>query len=232
MQPPQQATIAVAPPFLQRFDNFVVADNLEVVAGLKAAVCSERFAGLWLCGPHSVGKSHLLRASAHHCAQLHRSVFIACEDVKLRIVAALEAAAQSGGLILLDDVGQLAGDEDLEYLLLAVYQGLVQTQGCLVVSHTTAATGLAFDLADLNSRMRSLLHYQVQSLDDEAKADLLRSRANHKGYTLDDAVVAYWLSHGPRDINALLTDLERLDRASLSRKRQVTVPLLKDELGY
>ena len=42
----------------------------------------------------------------------------------------------------------------------------------------------------------------------------------------------YWLRRGPRDLGTLLTDLEVLDRATLSHKQTVTVPLLKQVLGY
>jgi chromosomal replication initiation ATPase DnaA len=49
---------------------------------------------------------------------------------------------------------------------------------------------------------------------------------------LTDAVVEYWLRRGPRGIDQLLTDLERLDQATLQHKRLLTVPLLKSVLGY
>ena len=42
----------------------------------------------------------------------------------------------------------------------------------------------------------------------------------------------YWLARGPRDLGALLTDLDTLDKASLAYKQRVTIPLLKQVLGY
>lgn len=236
MRPPQQTTLAVDPPFVQRLENFVVGDNLEVMAGLAAANTAEHFAGLWLCGQAGVGKSHLLRAACVvEQGKAIRSAYVGClerGELARGLVQQLELASRFGSLVVLDDVGALCGHEDLEYLLLAIYQRLVQEGGALIVSFTLPATSLEFNLPDLNSRMRSLLHYQINPLTDEQKAELLAKRAAHKGYNLDPSVLAYWLTRGPRDIKALLTDLERLDRATLSQQRQVTIPLLKDELGY
>lgn len=234
MRPPQQTTLAVDPPFVQRLDNFVPGDNLEVLAGVQAALASSHFAGLWLCGSAGTGKTHLLRAAclAAHEQRGHAEFVSLSGMSRTTLLTQFEALDSEAGMIALDDVDIVCGDDDLEYALFSVYQRLVQEQGALLVSASGPATACQFNLPDLNSRMRGLLHYQLARLSDEHKAQLLRQRAEHKGYRLENAVLHYWLTHGPRDLKALLTDLERLDRASLARKRQVTIPLLKDELGY
>jgi DnaA family protein len=57
-------------------------------------------------------------------------------------------------------------------------------------------------------------------------------RAEQRGYRLGDNVVEYWLRRGPRGIDQLLADLDRLDQATLEQQRLLTVPLLKSVLGY
>ena len=49
---------------------------------------------------------------------------------------------------------------------------------------------------------------------------------------MSGSVVEYWLRRGPRGLDQLLADLERLDAATLQHKRLLTVPLLKSVLGY
>ena len=102
----------------------------------------------------------------------------------------------------------------------------------ILVAHRQSAGQLDFCLADLNSRLRALDHHQLQPLTDEEKCEVLRRRAQGRGYHLTDAVVEYWLRRGPRGIDQLLADLERLDQATLQHKRLLTVPLLKSVLGY
>jgi DnaA family protein len=77
-----------------------------------------------------------------------------------------------------------------------------------------------------------LAHHQLAPLHDDDKGQALRIRAEQRGYHLSDSVVEYWLRRGPRGIDRLLADLERLDAATLQHKRLLTVPLLKSVLGY
>lgn len=237
MRAPRQTTLAVEQPFGQRLDNFVAGPNQELVDGLKGLDAQPDFFGVWLCGAGGIGKSHLLRATCLAGQEQGRHAsYVGCAAPNGRLAqsaqAQLNIASQFGQLVAVDDLALICGRGELEYLLMQTYQRLIDSGGTLIVSHAFAAGAVTFELADLNSRMRSLLHYHIQPLNDENKAELLRQRAEHKGYQLDDAVLGYWLARGPREISALLTDLNRLDRASLSRKRQVTIPLLKDELGY
>ena len=89
-----------------------------------------------------------------------------------------------------------------------------------------------FCFADLASRLGSLQHFALQPLNDADKARLLQRRAEARGYDLSQAVLDYWLARGPRDVQSLLTDLDTLDRVSLLERRRVTIPLLKQALGY
>jgi DnaA family protein len=102
----------------------------------------------------------------------------------------------------------------------------------LMVAHRQPAAAVSFSLADLNSRLRALAHHQLAPLDDDDKSQVLRIRAEQRGYHLSDSVVEYWLRRGPRGVDQLLADLERLDAATLQHKRLLTVPLLKSVLGY
>ncbi len=157
-----------------------------------------------------------------------------------------------GHVVALDDVAYLAhpvpGDSggadqcqvqlpesflrEAQDLIMGIYQRLHGEGGVLLVSHTQPARTVEFVRADLASRVRSLAHYELVPLKDEDKKTLLNQRADQLGYTLDEAVLNYWFSHGPRGIGALLRDLEVLDTASLSRKNPVTIPLLKQVLNY
>ena len=63
--------------------------------------------------------------------------------------------------VFVDDVGAIRGDSVAEEVLLGLYQHVLHSGGRLVVAHTLPATAIEFDLPDLNSRMRSLMHFQI-----------------------------------------------------------------------
>ncbi|MEM9622506.1 MAG: DnaA/Hda family protein [Pseudomonadota bacterium] len=236
---PNQLTLAIDRPHQQRLDNFVVGDNAELLQALKQV--NADFSAFWIFGATGSGRSHLLRGCCHRSEQVGEPVtYVGCADY-LAAHGALDAdallgqlrhAAGYGQLVAVDDVQWILGRGSLEEMLLAVYQRLLHSRGRLLVSHTQPATATDFAMADLNSRMRSLMHFHISPLNDSHKAELLRARADSRGYELSHSVLNYWLSRGPRDIGALLRDLDVLDRASLVHKQRVTVPLLKQVLGY
>ena len=49
---------------------------------------------------------------------------------------------------------------------------------------------------------------------------------------LDDAVITYISSRERRSLDQLLSSLEKLDRASLQLKRPITVPLVREVMGW
>lgn len=238
---PEQFTLRLDLPQSQTFDNFVAGANGEVVAHLERPwpVTDDnaaQFDGVWIYGPGSSGRSHLLRAAllrAHEQGLM--AIYVGCKDFppgSASLIRALEHATSHGQVVALDDLDRLPDTMQFQQLVFAIAQRLLLEGGRLLVGHHRPAHEAHFALQDLASRLRSLHHFQLKPLADVDKARLLRARANARGYVLGQAVIDYWLARGPRDLARLLEDLDRLDQASLSRLRKVTVPLLKEVLGY
>lgn len=215
----------------QRFNNFVVGENGELISALTST--REGFRGIWIYGERSSGRSHLLRSKCLDRKQV--SNYIGCRDFigdSSALVNALTNSMRHGTVVAVDDVGEMLGNRDCEELLLGIYQRLIGSGGTLLVSHSTSSLVTQFGLPDLGSRMRALMNFAIKPLDDGEKATLLEQRASARGFKISQPVLQYWMSRGPRDMAALLDDLETLDRATLQRKQPLTVPLLKQVLGY
>ncbi len=91
-----------------------------------------------------------------------------------------------------------------------------------------AAIGLS--LADLASRLGAGPVYRLQALDDEGRRAALALHARQRGFDLADDVARYLLARLPRDMRSLVATLDRIDRASLTQQRKVTIPLVRDLL--
>src|SRR5919108_695820 len=83
---------------------------------------------------------------------------------------------------------------------------------------------------DLRTRLAWGLVYQLKPLSDADKARHLHAQAARRGLRLPDEVVGYLLTRLPRDLASLNAVLEALDRYSLSAKRPVTLPLVREAL--
>jgi len=83
---------------------------------------------------------------------------------------------------------------------------------------------------DLRSRLAWGLVYQVKALTDAERAVYLRGEAERRGMRLADEVIWYLLTHVRRDLPSLAAILDELDRASLEKQRQITLPLVRETL--
>lgn len=210
-----------APPTLE---NFVAGANAELLATVSllatpatAAQLPARHIYLW--GAPGSGRSHLLRATVDAARAAGRPAHLlgahAVDD---------HLPETAGALLAIDDVDRLAPAAQI-----ALFNAFNRARGngqSLLLSGPAAALGLRLR-EDLRTRIGQSLIYEVQPLDDAARVEILSTLAARRGLRLADEVVDFLLRHGRRDPASLLAVFDALDRASLERKRPVTLPLLR-----
>lgn len=225
LRPQQQLLLDIgpeaAPPTL---DNFVVGENKELAARLRALGDPGVFDQIYLWGPPGCGRSHLLAgAQAAAAAQGRHVCFMRGAEV------GAELAAPPGSLIVIDDVDAL--DEAAQITLFRIFNAARLVGLALLLAGNEPPLRLAPTLReDLRTRIGAALIYEVRPLDDAEKTQALRRHAESRGMRIDDAAIAYLLHHGRRDLPSLLATLDTADRASLEQKRPVTLPLLREVL--
>ena len=211
-----------APPTLE---NFVAGANAELVATVSlltspamAAQLPARHIYLW--GAPGSGRSHLLRAAVDAARTAGRPAhLLAAATVEDDLPETPDA------LLAIDDVDQLGAAAQI-----ALFNAFNRARGngqSLLLCGPAAPLGLALR-EDLRTRIGQSLIYQVQPLDDTARAEILATLAARRGLRLADEVVDFLLRHGRRELSSLREVLDALDRASLEHKRPITLPLLRD----
>ncbi|MEZ5614115.1 MAG: DnaA regulatory inactivator Hda [Rhodocyclaceae bacterium] len=220
---PQQLTLDIRPEQHPTLANFVAGANAELLARLRALAQPKAFDAVYLWGPAGCGRTHLLRATlAAAEAAGRRVVLVAGEE------AGTELPCPPGGLLIVDDVDRLG--EAAQVALFRAFNSARLAGLALLISGPAAPLALALR-EDLRTRIGQALVYQVQPLGDEDKAATLQSQASQRGLRVEGEVIGYMLRHASRDLPSLMAVLDELDRASLERKRPVTVPLLKEMLA-
>ena len=200
----KQLLLDIQPAPAPTLENFVPGRNAEALHSLYLAATGRaevRFIYLW--GAVGSGKSHVLQACAELAHQQGIPLTIA-DDVQL-----------------LDDAAQIA--------LFNTYNELRAGGGALIAAGEAAPMqmGLRDDLA---TRLSWGLVYQLHPLSDEEKTQALRAHAEARGMRLPDEVLEYCLRHLRRDLRSLMATLDALDEWSLTAKRPVTLPLLREML--
>jgi DnaA family protein len=215
MNAPRQLTLDLVRPLQPSFDNFVVGRNAEAVAALRAVAAGtgEPFVYLW--GEPGSGRTHLLSA----LAAARPGVLALPEDP-------VPGFDDVEGLYLVDDVDRR--DEASQQRLFVLMNEVRATPGASLVTAGSAPPAQLALREDVRTRLGWGLVYQVHALTDDEKAQALEEHARSRGLALSHDVLAYLLSHMPRDMRTLVAILDALDGYALAEKRAVTVPLVRE----
>jgi DnaA family protein len=139
----------------------------------------------------------------------------------------LLSACEAIGMRVVDNVHLLNNDAQID--LFNTYNQLKESGGALITAglHAPTQMGLRDDLA---TRLAWGLVYQLHPLNDAEKALALQNHAAERGIRLPTEVVDYCLRYLRRDLSTLMATLDALDEWSLTTKKPVTVPLLRQLL--
>jgi DnaA family protein len=216
------------------FSNYLPGPNREALERLRGAIVAtasrsnapEQLLFLW--GAEACGKSHLLQAACRLAQELGMApVYVPLAEAAELSPSLLEDA-EKAPLVCLDDMECIAGRNDWETALFSLTERMRATGGLQVCAANVPPSRLGLKLPDLTSRLAWGTVYALQPLGDDEKLEAVRLRAHNRGFEMPEDVVQYILSRYPRDMRSLFDLLDRLDRASLTHQRRVTIPFLRD----
>jgi len=187
---------------------------------------------IYLWGKQGVGRTHLLQAACLRFEQLGEpAVYLPLAQLLDRGVELLDNLEQYE-LVCLDDLHVIAGKPEWEEAMFHLFNRLRDSGRRLLLAASSSPRELPIKLADLKSRLTLALIFQMRALSDEDKLRALQLRASRRGLHLTDEVGHFILTRGTRSMSALFDLLERLDQASLQAQRKLTIPFLKETLGW
>ncbi|HEX7030567.1 MAG TPA: DnaA regulatory inactivator Hda [Gammaproteobacteria bacterium] len=225
---PQQLTLGISLGSDLDFRLFVPGANEAVVQALRDIAHTPQF--IWLWSDASAGRTHLLHAACRDAADNGRRTGLLPLGEATRWRPGVLEGWDALDVVALDDIDAVAGKRDWEQALFSLYNGLRDAGRSLLVTARRPPAGLAFALADLKSRCGAMLVYQLHGLDDEGRLDALTRKAKARGMELPEETGRYLLARVSRDMRDLAALLDRLDRASLTHQRRLTVPFVRDQL--
>jgi DnaA-homolog protein len=131
------------------------------------------------------------------------------------------------GMHAVDDVEKL--DEASQIALFNAINEARQSGGKVLAAGNAPPAQLPLR-EDLKSRLAWGLVYHVKPLTDDERAAYLRAEAARRGMRLPEDVIGYLLTHVRRDLPTLAAILDEMDKNSLERQRQITLPLVREIL--
>lgn len=214
-----------------RFENYLIAaDNQPLIDVLTDGSQSSQV--VYIRSGPGTGLSHLLQALCHQENLANQPAIYIPLAERAQWSPDLLAGVANVPLVCVDDVDQIAGDEQWERALFNAFNDIVAGNTRLVLGGRLNPADAGFALADLQSRLQSALLYQLQGLNDEEKKLLLQLRARGRGMNLSPAVAEFILARTVRGLPALMAVLDELDASTLAHQRPLTIPLVKQTMGW
>ena len=219
---PQQLIFEWARELPPAFENFLAGSNAEVIAHLRAlAAGAHADTSILIWGAPGSGKSHLLAATvaAARARQRHAAA-LSIEDAEPGVIV-------PHALYTIDDIDSLS---PLAQGRLFTLYNACRDAGAKLLLSAAMPPAVAPLRDDLRTRVGWGLVLELKPLPDADKPAALAAYASEQGFRLGSEVIDFLLTRGRRDMGALLATLRALDRYSLSTKRPVTIPLVKELL--
>ena len=186
---------------------------------------------IYLSGPPGCGRSHLLQAACH-LRGAGGALYLPLEQLLGMPADEVLAGTEHMGLVCLDDIDRVAADPAWERALFNLYNRVRETGARLLISANAAPRNLPVRLPDLQSRLSWGVVLQLPEPDDEAKLAILRFRAARRGLQLSGEPARFILARADRSMSSLMAVLDRLDQESLVHQRQLSIPFIKQCMGW
>lgn len=212
------------------FENYATGENKIALEWLqRVAQGTEHYAYIW--GEGGVGRSHLLQAVCHRTASQGRTTFYLPLTQHKEWSPALLENLESIQVVCIDDIDLITGKLLWEESLLRLYNRLKDNAHSLVIAGAVLPSTLPLCLADLRSRFMWGNVLRIAPLGDSEKIKVLCLRAEKRGFSLPEDVAQFLFKRVSRNMVELFSVLDKLDEASLSAKRRLTIPFVKKVLS-
>lgn len=233
MQLPTQLPLSVRLRSDAQFDNFITGSNDLLRAALEQ-LCEGRSNEntVYIYGSAGTGRTHLLQACCHRIEQTGGLAIYLPASECLALDPGIFESLEMFDLVCIDDIDQLLGHSHWEEALFHLYNRLRDLNRRLLIAACDTPTRVGADLPDLSSRLQWGLVLPLYELDDQEKLRVLSNSAIARGLSVSTEVLQFILNHGSRNLSRLMHQLDELDQASLRAKRKLTIPFVKQVLGW
>ena len=179
---------------------------------------------LVLQGAAASGKTHLTKVWTNHVQA------VSIDPAQLLKMNASEIAEQ-GEHLAIDGLDPWLGDREAETTLFHLYNIIKEEQRTMLIAMRMAPTGTDFAIKDLASRFRAAPVAAIEEPDDSLLSAILVKLFIDRQIQVDADAITYLLPRIERTFSAVRDVVKNADRLAMSKKRPVSIPLLRDVLA-
>jgi DnaA family protein len=200
------------------FERFFPGSNQEVLSCLEKTVAEKSPIPVYLWGPESSGKTHLLQSVQTAFNEVNQTIGWLSSEIDN-----LQPFHPQWSAIVMDDV-HLYGPA-LQQHAFAWFIHATQNNTVIVSAGNAPPMNLSLR-DDLRSRMGWGQIYALHPLNDNDCRIAMQKAAKTRGFDLPADVLDYLLLHFSRDLGSLMQLLDMMDKYGLETQRAITIPFI------
>lgn len=132
----------------------------------------------------------------------------------------------------LDDANKIFGSKELEEKLFHDFNQAKENGTFILMTMERPVSQYNIGLPDLASRLRAAPQIEIKSPDDVALQSVLIKLFHDRQLKIEPGVVSYIIPRIERSFASVRSLVSKIDQHSMSKKRSVTVPLVREILGH
>ncbi|HMT03498.1 MAG TPA: DnaA/Hda family protein [Burkholderiales bacterium] len=212
------------------FNNFMPMKNEIISASLQSF--SSQFTHI--IGEPLSGKTHLLKSwvnLAH--MQSKTSIYLDYQEFKTNTENSnnLYNIADNNRFIAIDNIDLLDDNQQIllfdlfNYIKLNAKNNYLLTSSKINLEHCKVRE-------DLKTRIQSGLNLNLKALDDNNLLQALEIYIRKEGIKISHTELNYLMNHFERNIGHLINAIHKISSIALIKKRNITIPLIKEAFLY
>jgi chromosomal replication initiation ATPase DnaA len=167
--------------------------------------------------PKFAGKSYL----ANIWSKTHKAEFLDLRDLEnINLIKRIRAKS----FYIIENVDEIKNQE----LLLQIFNLAQEKSSFLMMTSKSDLFSLGYAINDLNSRLKNVFQIDIGKPDDDLIKMLLIKNFSAKQLKIEDKVIDFLSKNLKRDFATVFDVVKLLEFYSLEKKRNITIPLVKE----
>lgn len=167
----------------------------------------------YIYGETGAGKSHLA------------SIWQGISGAQLVSASLLSSGDFKDENFLIDNLEELLGQERQ---LFNLFNHVLETKRYLLITAGRAVAKLDIKLPDLLSRLSGIFSIELSRPDDKMIEGIITKYFSDAQITLNASIIKFLVTRIDRSYSEIFKTLKALDKISLSEKRKISIPFVKE----
>ena len=197
--------------------DFIVGESNKYAVDWIDKFPAWKEAGLIIIGPKSSGKSHLARVLKYRS----NCIIKQAEDINRESFNLIRPQN-----LIIEDIEKVTNYKFFFYVLNVLNEKKLK----IILTSRKSLKYLDIDLLDLKSRLFVLPQTTILLPTDDVLLGIIFKLAKDKGLKISEIVSKYIISHIERSYQSANLMIKQLDKISMQRKKNITIPLVKEVL--